>query len=175
MRIPWGDPLAPLDPHPPAAAVPAVPAVPAGRRALTQPGIARTARTAGIPMPPQDAPAGMSARPAGIAEPGPQAPGRLLLALADRGITVTLEGEQVRLRPMVAVTPGLLAEVRARTAALVALLRCAGAVAGARVLTPKGPGLLRWRGYSGRLGVTLDGDPDAWHFFDPDDVQELPG
>jgi len=117
-------------------------------------------------MPPQDAPAaGSSARPAGIAEQGPQAPGRLLLALADRGRT--------RLHPTAAAAPELLAEVRAQAAALVALLRCAGAVAGPRVLTPKGSGLLRWRGYSGRLGVMLDGDPFAWHFFDPDDLQEL--
>jgi hypothetical protein len=114
--------------------------------------------------------------PRGISEPRPPlAPGRLLLALADRDITVTLEGEQIRLHPAVAVTPGVLAEVKAQKPALVALLRCVGACYGPRVLTPRGAGLLRWRGRTGRLGVVLDGDPNGWYFFDPGDVQALPG
>jgi hypothetical protein len=112
----------------------------------------------------------MSALARGIAEPGPQEPGRLLLTLADLGISATPEGEAIRLRPAAAVTPQVLAEVRQQKAALLALLRCIGGTAGPRVLTPRGAGLLRWRGYSGRLGVVLDGDPDAWHFFDPEEV-----
>src|ERR1700687_193693 len=149
MRIPWGDPPAPLNPSPPSAAVPAIPAVPAGRGALTQPRIAKTARTASSPTPPHRT---RGALTQGIPEPRPRLPpGRLLLALADRGITVTLEGEQIRLRPTAAVTPGVLAEVRAQQPALVALLRCVGTVSGPRVMTPKGPACCA--GAAGTVGL----------------------
>lgn len=97
---------------------------------------------------------------------------RLPCDLAARGVGVRLNGGDIVLRPASAVPDQLLAEVRRQKPAILRVLGTAGAVVGPRVTTPKGPGQLRWRGRSGRLGVLLDSDPLGWCFFDPEDVQE---
>src|SRR5260370_7374670 len=103
----------------------------------------------------------MSALPRGISEPHP---GRLLLALADREITVTLEGGQICLRPSAAVTPELLAEVKAQKPALVALLRCVGARSGPQVLTPRGPCQLSCHAPAARLAALRARTPNPCPF-----------
>lgn len=96
----------------------------------------------------------------------------ILDQLARLDIAVRAQDGLVVLRPAAAVPAALVPELRAAKPALLAYLSTAGAVYGPRVVTPDGPGLLRWRGHSGRLGVVLDGDPDAWHFYDPEVVRD---